>query len=74
VVAFADRTGRFRGLAHTARTDPPELAFACCVEYLGDGADVAVAFCDEAVDEAPPTPAAAISTAAVPTCSYDPQP
>jgi hypothetical protein len=26
LVAFADRAGRFRALAHTRRTDPPEAA------------------------------------------------
>lgn len=49
VVAFASRTGRFRGLAHTERTEPPELALACCLDRMGRGASAAIAFCDESV-------------------------
>src|SRR5687768_8597591 len=54
LVVFADRFGRFRGLAHTPRTDPPELALACCLDRLGHGADAAVAFCDEPLRWGPP--------------------
>jgi len=54
-VAFANREGRFRGLAYADRTDPPELGLAACIRHLGRGADAAVAFCDEPVAaEAPP--------------------
>jgi hypothetical protein len=54
VVAFADRSGRFLGLAYTRRTDPPELALAPGIEHVGRGAAAAVAFCDELVVEGPP--------------------
>lgn len=54
LVAFSDRFGRFRGLAHTPRTDPPELALASCLQRLGHGADAAVAFCDEPLRWGPP--------------------
>lgn len=56
VVAFADRSGRFHGLAHTRRTDPPELALVPCIEHVGRGSAAAVAFCDEPVLEGPPPP------------------
>jgi hypothetical protein len=55
VVTFTDRAGRLLSLAHTLRTDPPELAFDCCAEYLGAGAAAAVAFCDEPVELGPPS-------------------
>lgn len=54
LVAFADRNGRFRGLAYTDRSDPPEDALGCCVEHLGRGAAAAVAYCDEPVVDGPP--------------------
>jgi hypothetical protein len=54
LVAFADQSGRFLGLAHAPRTEPADLALACCVDYLGDGAAAAVAFCDEPVADGPP--------------------
>lgn len=54
LVAFADRHGRFRSLAHTARTSPAELALGPCIEYLGRGAAAAVAFCDEPLVFGPP--------------------
>ncbi|MGI8686628.1 MAG: hypothetical protein ACR2MO_16325 [Acidimicrobiales bacterium] len=54
VVAFADRKGRFRGLAHTSRTDPPEAALAPCIDFLGQGSAAAVAYCDEPVAPGPP--------------------
>lgn len=53
LVAFSDRTGRFRGLAHTRRLDPPELALAPCIKHIGAGAEAAVAFCDELVANGP---------------------
>lgn len=56
LVAFADRSGRFRGLAHAPRTDPPEAALPACIEHVGRGAVAAVAFCDETVVEGPPPP------------------
>ena len=54
VVAFANRNGRFRGLAHTRRPEPPEAALAGCIDYMGRGAKVAIAFCDEPVTWGPP--------------------
>lgn len=54
LVAFADRRGRLRGLAHTARTSPAELALGPCIRHLGRGAAAAVAFCDEPVVFGPP--------------------
>jgi len=54
LVAFADEDGRFRGLAHTERTDPPELALAACLEVYGATTGAAIAFCDEAVVDGPP--------------------
>lgn len=56
VVAFADRCGRLRGLAHAPRTEPAEAALAPCIQHLGRGAAAAVAFCDESVVEGPPPP------------------
>ncbi|MGH9125775.1 MAG: hypothetical protein ACRDZ8_13765 [Acidimicrobiales bacterium] len=56
VVAFADRRCRLLGMAHTPRTDPPEKALPLCIEYLGRGAALAVAFCDEPVQQGPPPP------------------
>lgn len=53
-VAFAAGDGRFRGLAYTDRTDPPELGFQACLEYLGAGAAAAIAFCDQPVTDGPP--------------------
>lgn len=55
LVAFADADGRFRGLAFTARTDPIEPAFAACLDFLGNGAAAAIAYCDEPVTEGPPS-------------------
>lgn len=54
LVALADPAGRLVGLAHTARTDPPELALGPCVDYLGQRAAAAVAFCDEPLSSGPP--------------------
>ncbi len=54
LVAFANGNGRFRGLAYTRRTDPPETALAGCIEYLGRRAKAAIAFCDEPVAWGPP--------------------
>jgi hypothetical protein len=55
VVAFADCDGSFRGLAYTDHTDPPELSFDACIQFLGAGAAAAIAFCDQPVtDGAPP--------------------
>src|SRR2546422_8299015 len=42
LVAFADRDGRFRGLAHVERTDPPEKALAPCIQHIGLGSAAAV--------------------------------
>ena len=57
VVAFGDQTGECVGLAHTRRTAPPELALVACVDYfcgVAPSAALAVAYCDEPVDVAPP--------------------
>ncbi|MGH9139400.1 MAG: hypothetical protein ACRD0G_20505 [Acidimicrobiales bacterium] len=54
LVAFADPLGRFLALAHCRRTDPPETALGPCIEHVGRGAAVAVAFCDEPVVAGPP--------------------
>jgi hypothetical protein len=56
VVAFAHEAGRFLGLAHTDRTDPPAQALAACIEGYGASDVAAVAFCDEPVVEGPPPP------------------
>lgn len=56
VVAFADRRYRFLGLAHTARLDPPEMALGACIDFLGRGTAMAVAYCDEPVSQGPPPP------------------
>jgi hypothetical protein len=55
-VVFADEDGTFRGLAYTARTDPPDVAFDACLQYMGAGAAAAIAFCDQPVTEGPPPP------------------
>lgn len=55
LVAFADADGRFRGLAHARRTEPPEAALGPCIQHIGIGAAVAIAYCDEpVVADAPP--------------------
>jgi len=54
LVAFAERDGAVRSLAHTMRLDPPEDALDPCIRHLGLGSVVAVAFCDEPVADAPP--------------------
>jgi hypothetical protein len=54
LVAFADADGRFRSMAYADRTDPPEAALEPCIEHLGRGAAIAIAFCDEPVAEGPP--------------------
>jgi len=56
LVAFADADGDMLSLAHTERTDPPELALEPCIRHLGLGAVAAVAFCDEPVVDGPPPP------------------
>lgn len=56
LVAFADGSGRFRGLAHTQRTAEPLLALAACTQAMGRGADAAVAFSDEPVVDGPASP------------------
>ena len=55
-VAFADEDGTSRGIAYTDRTDPPDIAFDACLQYLGAGASAAVAFCDQPVSDGPPPP------------------
>lgn len=57
LVAFSDAQGRLTGLAHTGRTVPLELAFDACLAYVvyqGYGADAAIAFCDQPVNDGPP--------------------
>jgi hypothetical protein len=56
LVAFADADGRMRGIAHTKRTDPIELALRGCLQYMGDGAAAVVAFNDEPVAWGEPPP------------------
>jgi hypothetical protein len=56
VVAFADRDGSFRGLAYTDRTNPAEIGFDACLQYLGAGAAAAIAFCDQPVSDGAPPP------------------
>jgi len=56
MVAFANRKGRLLALAHTRRTDPPEVALGPCIDHLGRGAVAAVAFCDERIKWGPPPP------------------
>lgn len=56
LVAFADADGRFRGIAHTKRTDPFELGLRACLQYLGEGAAAAVVFNDEPVAWGEPPP------------------
>lgn len=53
-VVFADEDGTFRGLAYTDRTDPLDLGFDACLQYLGAGAAAAIAFCDQPVTDGPP--------------------
>lgn len=55
-VAFGDADGTFRGLAFARRTDPPELALEPCIQHLGLGAEIAIAYCDEPVTMGPPPP------------------
>ncbi len=62
-MVFADRSGRVLTIAHAPRTDPPENALEACIQHLGQGAEVAVAFCDEPVDEGPPSPRIAFDLA-----------
>lgn len=54
VVALGDRRGRLVGITHADRTDPPELALACCLVEGTAGAATAVAYCDEPVAWGPP--------------------
>ena len=53
IVMFADRDGRLRGLIHTERTDPPELALIRCLDRFRRRAVAAVAYCDEPVIDGP---------------------
>ncbi len=54
IVAMADAAGNLREILHTERTDPPELAFALCLEHAGRGLTAALALCDEPVALGPP--------------------
>jgi hypothetical protein len=56
VVAFSNRKGRLTGLAYTPRTEPPEMSLGPCVDFMGQGAAAAVAYCDETVTNGPPPP------------------
>ena len=56
LVAFTGRDGRFKALAYTERTDPIELALACCIDHAGQGADAAIVYNDEPVEQGPPAP------------------
>lgn len=50
VVAVADANDRLLGLAHTPRLEVPELAIGPCIQHIGAGARLAIAYCDEPVD------------------------
>jgi hypothetical protein len=50
LVACADRDGTLLELAHSERTDPPELAFGLCLRTADPATVAAVAYCDEPVD------------------------
>jgi len=63
VVAFADPSGRLRTIAHAPRSDPPENALEACIRHLGWAGAAAVAYCDEEVEEGPPSPRLAIDFA-----------
>jgi hypothetical protein len=54
VVAFTDGAGNLMSLAHAPRTDFPEAALACCVDWAPEHPRAAVAFCDQRVDSGPP--------------------
>lgn len=54
IVMFAAHDGRLRGLVHTERTDPPEVALTRCLERFRRRAAAAVAYCDEPVSTGPP--------------------
>ena len=54
LVAFTDRAGDLMTLAYAPRTDAPELALACCVDWAPQHPTAAVVFCDERVDSGPP--------------------
>ena len=60
LVAFATAKGRVIGVAHTERTDPPEVALAFVVDFglsrFKPRAALAVAYCDEPVALGPPPP------------------
>lgn len=64
LVALADPAGDLRELVHTDRTDPPELAFALCLEESAVRPAVAVALCDEPVAWGPPSHDLAVRFAA----------
>jgi hypothetical protein len=49
LVAFADDDGRFRSIAYARRTDPPEAALGPCIQHVGMGTALAIAYCDEPV-------------------------
>ena len=53
IVMFADRDGRLRGLIHTERTHPPEVALTRCLDRFRRRAVAAVAYCDEPVTAGP---------------------
>ena len=58
LVGVADGDGRFRGMAHVERPDPPELALGPCLDALMHeirrGASAVVVWCDEPVALGPP--------------------
>ena len=71
VVAFSDASGRFHGIAHTRRTDPPELALGPCIQHVGLRSAAAVAFCDEPVTMGPPPDDVALRFALARTIASD---
>lgn len=53
IVMFADQHGRLRGLIHTGRTDPPEVALVRCLDRFRRRAVAVAAYCDEPVHDEP---------------------
>lgn len=63
LVAFGSIDGRLLGLAHTERTDPPDLGLRCCIDhFLGEcgfeegRVALVVVLTDEVLDVGPPPP------------------
>jgi hypothetical protein len=54
VVAFGDRRGTFRAMAHCRRTEPFTAGLTACILHLGRGTEAAVVLNDERVEAGPP--------------------